>query len=304
MKKSFPTTDAKELSIEIPEPCGYPSFYVFSIWKAGSTMLDGIIKDICSYLHIPIIDVSPQAFTQGINENSLTPDICQVFVKTGYSYTGFRCLPSYLRDFDFKNAKKILLVRDPRDCVASHYFSTKYSHGIPAGDLGKNMMRLRQSLSEVSIDAHALQTSIFFKNAFDAYNIIEDDNLIIFRYEDIVFSKVQLMRNILDFLGLELSDTLISEIAGKYDIFPESEDVNSHVRKVTPGDYKEKFKVDTIRKLNECFKDILLKYQYHIEDSLDMHGLSIAKSQTFLNSMNQNLENHKNVISKYKKSMP
>lgn len=296
LKKTFYTTDGKELSIEVPEPGGYPSFYVFSIWKAGSTMLDGIIKDICFYLHIPIIDVSPQAFMQGIDDNRLTPDICQVFVKTGYCYTGFRCLPSYLRDFDFQNGKKILLVRDPRDCVVSHYFSTKYSHEITRGDLGKNQMLLRQLLFETGIDTHAGQISNRFKNAFDSYNLIQDDNLRIFRYEDIVFSKKQLLRDIVDFLELDLSEGLISEIAGKYDIFPESEDVNSHVRKVTPGDYKEKLKLDTIRKLNECFKDILLKYQYHIEDSLDMHWLSIAKSQTFLNSLKQYLDKHQDFL--------
>ena len=38
-------------------------------------MLNAIIKDICSYLHIPIIDVLGKAYMQGINDESLTPDI-------------------------------------------------------------------------------------------------------------------------------------------------------------------------------------------------------------------------------------
>lgn len=298
MKRTYYTTDSKELSIEIPEPCNYPSFFVFSMWKAGSTMLDGMIRDISSYLHIPIIDVHPTAYMQGIDDNKLTSDICQLFVKTGYCYMGFRSLPSYLRDFDFKEVKKILLVRDPRDMLVSHYFSLKYSHGITKGDLGKEQTRARQSLFEVSIDDYALQMSENYLMVLNLYSLIEDNNLRVFKYEDIIFDKQQFMRDILYFLELKLADNLISETTIKYDIFPKSEDVNSHIRKVTPGDYKEKLKVGTITKLNECFKDILLKYQYHIEDPLGMHLLFMEQSKTFLNSFNQILDKHKNVLSK------
>ena len=298
MKKTYYTIDGQELSIEIPDACNYPSFFVFSIWKAGSTMLDGMIRDICSYLHIPIIDIHPTAYMQGINDNKLTSDICQLFVKTGYCYMGFRCLPSYLHNFDFKEVKKILLLRDPRDILVSHYFSAKYSHGITTGDLGKEQTRVRQELVEVSIDDYVLQISETFLRVFDLYNLIEDNNLKVFKYEDIIFNKEQFMRDILYFLDLKLPDNLISETTIKYDIFPKSEDVNAHIRKVIPGDYKEKLKVGTITKLNECFKDILLKYQYHIESPVDMHLLFMEQSKTFLNSFNQILDKHKNVISK------
>jgi|GEM_PF-766021 hypothetical protein len=300
MKKIFYTQKGQQLSIEVPEPCNRQSFFVFSIWKSGSTIQEQIIKDICSYLQIPIINVPGAAFMQGIDDNDLTPDIRQIFVKSGYGYSGFRCLPLYLRDFDFKNLKKILLIRDPRDILVSHYFSVKYSHSIPPGRSGEAMMQKRKRLFEVNIDDHALQLANSFKNTFVDYNRIEDEQLRVFRYEDIVFAKQQFVKDILDFLGLELPDNLICEIAGKQDIFPQSEEINSHIRQVTPGNYKEKLKVDTIKKLNDCFRDILLKYQYPIEDAPKIHNLDLGQAKTFLNSYQTKLLQFKQDLDKYK----
>jgi hypothetical protein len=55
---------------------------------------------------------------------------------------------------------------------------------------------------------------------------------------------------------------VIREIAQRFDIFPGQEDPSAHIRKVTPGDYKQKLKPETIAQLNDFFQDILSRYQY------------------------------------------
>ena len=38
----------------------------------------------------------------------------------------------------------------------------------------------------------------------------------------------------------------------------------AHIRKVTPGDHKDKLNLNTIKLLNEVFEDILVKYNYDL----------------------------------------
>lgn len=130
--------------------------------------------------------------------------------------------------------------------------------------MGDQLSQLREKLSEMEIDSYALENAKRFGDIFRAYARIEDDNFKLFRYEDIIFEKQQWIRDILAFLGLEMQESQVVEIARKHDIFPDKENTNAHIRKVTPGDYKEKLQVSTIEALNESLEDVLIKYGYDL----------------------------------------
>lgn len=267
VKKVLHTSDNQELVIEVPEPSQYESFFVFSIQKAGSVMLDGIMEDICTNLDIPFINIPSSAFQQGIPESLLIIDeIHSILNHKGYCFAGFRSVPEYLYSFPLENlkkSKKILLIRDPRDILVSHYFSIKNSHEVPTGKQGMEILELRQKAQNIEINDYVLQQSKNFQDLFTRFSIIEEDNLLkVFRYEDIIFNKEQWIEDMLNFLEFNLSKETIKNISNKYDIFPEKEDPNKHIRKVTPGDFNDKLKADTITQLNIDFSKILLKYNY------------------------------------------
>jgi hypothetical protein len=241
-----------------------PSFFVFALYKSGSVMQDKIFEDICFYLKIPTISIAKSAFHVGIEEGSFDEDICNLFVHTGYCFYGFRQFPSYLKNFDLGQFKKILLIRDPRDILVSHYFSMGKSHVIPIGKIGDQLLKRREQVLKVEIDEYVIQQAPTFRNLFRQYTRIEDNHFKLFRYEDVVFDKNRWIKDILDFLELEIEDEKIREIADKQNIFPKEENICSHIRKVTPGDYKEKLKPATIEIINEDFKDILIKYGYDL----------------------------------------
>jgi hypothetical protein len=264
MEKVVYTTNHQEMVINIPAPSNYPSFFVFAIHKSGSVMQDKIMEDICADFQIPMISIAKTAFQQGIEEGAFEKDICEIFRKKGYCYYGFRYLPRYLKGFDLSSFKKILLIRDPRDIVVSHYFSMKKSHTVPEGEVGKKLLELRKELAHLELDDYVLEKAQGFNNILKTYGTIEDENLKLFRYEDIIFKKQQWVQYILNFLGLEMPEDEIKAIAAKHDVFPTSENQSAHIRKVTPGDYKDKLKPETIKQLNDCFKEVLEKYGYEL----------------------------------------
>lgn len=262
MRKTFYTRNEREVSIDIPNPSNFPSFFVFALHKSGSVLQNNIFSDLCTELDLPVVNLSRALFQQGIEENSLEPDICSLFAPVGYCFLGFRTLPSYFRNCDLSPFKKSLLIRDPRDIVVSHYFSVKKSHGIPPGKVGEKLLEKRNKLQEMEIDEYVLEQAPIFQKRIKEYDFLKDSHFKLFRYEDVVFNKRQWILDILNFLELSLEESVIDKIAKKHDIFPQTENPDSHIRKVTPGDYKSKLKPSTIEALNECFKSILLDYGY------------------------------------------
>lgn len=262
MEKILHTKDNREVYIEVPPAGNIHSFFVFALPKSGSVLQDKIFEDICSELGIPLVSVAKSAFSQGVEESNFNEEICNLFVERGYGFYGFRRFPSYLNNFSLRKFKKILLVRDPRDILVSHYFSMKNSHVIPQGEMGNKLLEHRQAIQDMNINEYVLNKAESFLRIFQSYINIEDDLLKVFRYEDIVFDKSNWMQNILNFLDLDLPTAKIELIAKNHDIFPEKETPDSHIRKVTPGDYKAKLDPKTISILNEVFREVLNRYGY------------------------------------------
>jgi hypothetical protein len=263
-EKIIYTKDNQQVAIKVCPPSDVPSFFVFALYKSGSIMQDKIFEDICSYLKIPTLSIAKSAFHVGIEEGSFDEEVCNLFVDTGYCFYGFRYLPSYLKNFELERFKKILLIRDPRDILVSHYFSMGKSHVIPTGQIGDRLLKQREQVLKVEIDEYVIQQAPVFRNLFRQYTRIEDNQFKLFRYEDVVFDKNKWIEDILEFLELEIEGNKIREIADKHNIFPKEENIFSHIRKVTPGDYKEKLKPATIEIINEIFKEILMKYDYNL----------------------------------------
>lgn len=259
----FLTSDGEKLNIEVPPKGKVSSFFVFALPKSGSVLQDKVFQDIASSLDIPLISVEKTAFNQGIDQNSLNAEeICELFTKVGYGFYGFRSLPRYLQAVNLDEFKKIFLIRDPRDILVSHYFSMMKSHTTPPGAMGDRIKELREQTQSLGIDDYVLEKAPAFLSIFNSYENIKNSNHLTFKYENIVFSKSSWIADILSYLNLSLSAEQIEEIAAKHDLFPKKEDSNKHVRRVTPGDHKDKLKATTIDKLNKVFEHILEKYKY------------------------------------------
>jgi len=195
----------------------------------------------------------------------INTDMSSLFFERGYAYLGFRSY--WIGDqYDITQNKCILLIRDPRDAMVSHYFSYLYSHGIPAsGPISETMSNNRAKLLDTDINEYVLRPHFVnsFKNAFKRYEEFLDPQATrVYRYEDIIYHKQEWLSDMLSHLGLQLSDDVTLQIAKKHDIRPSREDPSKHIRQVAPGNYRRHLTNETIERLDDALDHILEKYGY------------------------------------------
>jgi hypothetical protein len=254
------------LELEIPEPAQRESFFLFGLHKAGSVLLNRAFSLCAAELGVPTIQISRAAFRTGLPDDQFnaSPGLAQVLFPNGYCYTGFRYFPPYLRAFfEAQPRLAILLIRDPRDILTSLFFSVAYSHSISPGEAGSEQLAARDRALALGIDAYALENIDFVRNEFISYEgILPSPRTKLYRYEDVVFSKIPWLQGALEFLGESLPTATLENIVEQVDRRPARERPNKHVRRVTPGDHREKLQPATIARLNDAFSDILERFNY------------------------------------------
>ncbi|MGO9740425.1 MAG: sulfotransferase domain-containing protein [Roseiarcus sp.] len=262
-------TQAGETEITIATPGQFRSFFLFAMHKSGSTLLNNMMTAALSSAEIPVIDLAWAAFSAGLPENRITNADEFVF-DNGYCYLGFRIYAPYLKQFDLSGNKKILLVRDPRDMLVSYYFSMAKSHGIPdTGVIRESMLSERKSANTSNIDEYCLGKVKNFKSEFASYRHLTSDkpldsNVKIYRYEDVIFSKFEWLRDMLTYLSVPFDVDNLRAIAKKNDVWPDKERPEHHVRQVKPGNFRQHLSDKTIDILNIEFKNEFETYGYSI----------------------------------------
>lgn len=263
-KYEIKTTDNQTFRFESQSPhSSFPSFFAFGIYKGGSSLMFAILNDICQQNHgIPVISLPDLLFLEGISFLNLdSTSVTDFYTQEGYGFVGFREMPNlWIKEF-LPGRKKIVLLRDPRDILVSLYYSMKYSHDI--NKKNKDIKKWRNSLQYVEINQFVIQKKENIKSKFDSYHNLDHLDLVkLFRYEDVILSKKEWIKDMCDFLGLSLNKNQVQEILNKHDIIPDTENINSHIRRVIPGDHLNKLNPEIIEELNEYFRDYLHRYNY------------------------------------------
>lgn len=272
-KFTFETTAGVSFSYTLPDPCDTVSMFMFGMHKSASTLMHTMMRDVFAHLDISVVDIDTALFNQGLLPVHITDSMSSLFHGRGYAYLGFRNFWLQESYIDLALTKNILLIRDPRDAIVSHYFSTKYSHTIPdKGPVGDTMSKVRSNLEFVPVDEYAMQDNIVghFLNGYKNYQRnLPAISTRVYRYEDVIFYKREWLEDMLVFLDIQLDKNTVHEIVKRYDIRPDKERPDQHVRQVSPGNYLTHLQPDTVDFLNSVFADVLHRYGYdsvrHVE---------------------------------------
>jgi hypothetical protein len=153
----------------------------------------------------------------------------------------------------------IVQLRDMRDILVSKYYSFGFSHMLP--DVGReDAIAERDRIQSLTVDEFVLQhfDSIGFLDKMNRIQSIDylDLNFIVVKYEDMVLNFEKWLEKVLPVFELEDEDACRRQLVETYksEFEPFEEDPTKHKRKMTPGDYKEKLKPETIAIINEKFK--------------------------------------------------
>jgi tetratricopeptide (TPR) repeat protein len=249
---------------------GKSSYFAFSIYKAGSTLLTDILQLALNNDRNPRpkVNISEQLFKAGIDGRDWMPDenLDRVVIP-GYYYIGFREYAPFLeKNPIFKRSRKVLLVRDPRDVIVSYYYSVLKSHTITEGEFGKSQQDFREQVSQIDIDTFVKQQCGWIHGIYQAYidALGNAKNVRTYKYEEVIFNKVAWINNLLNYLEIEIEPERRRLISKQVDIIPQSEDSKRHIRTVVPGDHVKKLQAETIDCLNQELESILKYYDYII----------------------------------------
>jgi hypothetical protein len=91
----------------------------------------------------------------------------------------------------------------------------------------------------------------------------------IYRYEDVIYRKLDWIRDIVCFLTIDVSATALEHIASRHDLWPVQENPEQHVRQVRPGDYRRKLRPEIIEYLNANLSDCWRLLGYPFEQARD-----------------------------------
>ena len=172
----------------------------------------------------------------------------------------------------------ILHLRDPRDVLVSMFYSYCYIHSGPvAPNTGCRRDAARRGIDEFVLEqattgnlhypgdygtgGHVQEFVGPLPNRYRAYidRLLGKPNVTLVRYEQMVADYRGWLTDFVRPFPLDDRQQVIEGlVAQSQTFFPQrSTDALSHVRHVTPGDYKVKLQPATIRQLDGIFADVL-----------------------------------------------
>ena len=228
-------------------------------------------KLIAEATSMGFMDVGSALFYANIPADVLhtAPQINSI-IRPGVIYAGFRDYPSIMqKNADFTAAKKLILVRDPRDALVSEYFSNAFSHNIPAAEKTSAqvntelMMKLRSEALGMDIDRYVLnRAAAFVATASSFFPALGEKNTLVIKYEDIIFNKPKLVDQMSHHFGLNIDQNTKARISSGIDIRPLHEDPQAFVRQIAPGDHERKLSLKTRQALEVRLRDVLAHFRY------------------------------------------
>lgn len=246
-----------------------PVWFVLGIRKSGSSMFNRALKLMAKFNRVNWIDIAGDLFENNIptpqwRERPASPGL----LAGGNCYGGFRDFPAGLAGDDaFRDAIKVLLVRDPRDAIVSEYFSTRQTHSIPEGEgedgARADMLRRREAAQHVSVNDFARSEAGKMAETVERYlPVLGDPKLLLLRYEDVIFEKARMVREVARHFGWQIQPQQIDRILKWIDILPAEENPNAFIRKVTPGDHREKLSRETIAEIDVVLARAMKAFGY------------------------------------------
>lgn len=251
------------LSSKIAERSGRPSVFFFAMHRGGSTIISRLLIRAGNLKHV---DYASMIF------NGQNPRIN--FKQFGHLYGPIRMSQHSTPDnaveglgLDekisiLKDARSIILIRDPRDILISRYYYFGWSHPLSvAADIRERQLALMDSIQSMTVDQYVIENSeyqnAYFLQVERILNLREDSILV--RYSDLVDN--------FDHFWAGLEKAIEFSPDAKDWFFQETrpravEITSSHKRSGKVGGFRTHLKPDTIKQANVILKPTLERFAF------------------------------------------
>jgi len=237
------------------------SIVFFTMHKTASCYVGDVIKKIAWSDGLLALDFTAYFFdlikeSEGLNRIAKDKSI---FVQNGCFFGPFRRFYEPFRD-NIDKYDIILMLRDPRDVLVSQYYSFSFKHRFPIVASYKELKKekeKRKLIADMGVDNYVLHC--LDSGSLDIYREYADvllgrDNVLFLRYEDMYDNFDLWLSSISDFFDFS-DESVLEDIKKRHN--EKRFDLRRGAKQVLKGDYKEKLRGDTIKKLNEECEDVL-----------------------------------------------
>lgn len=242
----------------------------FSLNKAATQYVKTLLFTCARHSNLLPVSMHDLAFESRLpyltDGTEAARSLHRVFHPRGYVYSVFggviRGRPSACK------LRTVIVIRDPRDILVSHYFSVAYSHAIPSAASNKRetIVESRAAALATDIDTHVVKEApTLLARYTDMLNYCRDhdEDCMVFRYEEMISDFDTWLRSLIDFCQFSVCEETVSNLVSDAQARRgKDEDVRSHNRRGVHGDYANKLKPETISYLNETFEQVLEFFEY------------------------------------------
>ena len=246
---------------------GRPGVLAIAYHKSGSVLLDGVLAAICKATGRTYVRPDSELFDQGYDSPSFDRAIAELFSPDGHVYGVFRTRLDAFTCAVARAMRRIILVRNPLDAVTSYYFSLRYSHRIPdQGTVHDNLTQIRSTLSVKEIDecVQSDQFHFLFMNMAAIARLMPEPGVTVYRYEDVVFQKRRWFADLAAKLDVSVADDVLDRLLDRFDLVPPQEQAREHIRRVVPGDHKNKLSKRSIAYLTGNYGSVMQELGYPV----------------------------------------
>ena len=231
--------------------------------KAGSTWIANVLRTLFTNR------VAPRG---PLVAKASGGDISKHHFEAGWIYPAmFMTRGEFLAHAELSDAKRFVVIRDPRDTLVSLYFSLKYSHPLDETGQKKKEREMLQSLSVEEGLAHLLEHQLARVAAIQSSWLGTGE--LVLRYEDLLEDQTLLSDLLLNKLQLPTTPAALARALEKNkfeSVFKRKlgeVDEASHGRQGLPGDWKNHFTPALRRRFHEKHGAALIAAGYEKDES-------------------------------------
>ena len=235
------------------------SILFFTTYKCASSFAGEIINELTANAGYKHVNFDSYFYHL---EKDTDIEYEKIFSKNVFRASGFIYGP--MRNYQpipgIKQYKTLLILRDPRDVLVSHYYSAKYSHEVST----TKMLQKRRIAQGQDIDEFVLERLEEFAIIYEQYklNILPLEGTIFVRYEDMISNPKDFIIKLYKILNINIDIEHIEEIVKNRMAMPKIEDKYSHRRSGKSGQYLEKLNSKTVKAINSRLANVIDAFDF------------------------------------------
>ena len=242
------------------KPDGFPSVLFFSYYRCGSMFLSRALRDLAGVNGFQHLDYD--SYFAKVNQDESARLFRGGFLEKAFHPHGlyFGTLRRAYPIPDQEKYRSVVLLRDPRDCLVSHYYSIRESHTLNNFD----NLRARKEARALEVDEWVLQHAEEYRRDFLDFHhrLLGKPGVLFLPYEEMVTAFPDFIRKVVEHTGMNRDEAAVDRIIAEADFSVAGESILSHKRSVKPGNHRKKLKPETVKELNEALAEVLELYGY------------------------------------------